>query len=66
MKGYTHVHRQQWPLRLTLRLSKINHHITAALSTEKMRFTLLSEKVLLQFRLGVGEELNIAALGVDE
>jgi hypothetical protein len=31
-----------------------------------MRFTLLSEEILLQFGFGVGEEVDVFALGVDE
>jgi hypothetical protein len=31
-----------------------------------MRFTLLSEEILLQLRFGIGEEVDIFALGVDE
>jgi hypothetical protein len=31
-----------------------------------MRFPLLPEEILLQLRFGVGEELDIFALGVDE
>jgi hypothetical protein len=65
-KRRTYIQSQQPPLLLTLRLHKVNHHITAALSTEQMRFALLSEEILLQFGFGVGEEVDIFALGVDE
>jgi hypothetical protein len=66
MKRSTYINRQKPPLPLRLRLRKINHHITATLPTEQMRFPLLPEEILLQLRFGVGEELDIFALGVDE
>lgn len=51
---------------LQIGIAEVDEDAGSALRTEAVRFVLLAEKVVLQSRVGIAEEVHVLALGVDQ